>query len=68
MPKIKIVPFPGSLGLRGLVGEPGQAGADGSVNSPYTPSESSSWQSPQPETIASALDQIAARLSVIEQS
>ena len=62
MPKIKIVPFPGSLGLTGPIGPAG------TVNSSYTPMQSSDWQEPQPTTIAAAIDQIAARLSAIEQS
>jgi|AntAceMinimDraft_12_1070368.scaffolds.fasta_scaffold00180_67 hypothetical protein len=72
MPKIKIVPFPGVLGPRGatgaqgIQGEVGLTGPIGSVASPYVPSEPSDWMEPQPTTIATALDQIASRLSAIE--
>ena len=37
-----------------------------SAAAPYTPTTAGDWDSPQPTTIAAALDQLAARLRAIE--
>lgn len=75
MPTIKVVPFPGvpgpqgPRGLQGIQGETGLTGPMGPAGSStaYTPANSNNWD-PQPTTIAAALDQLASRISAIENS
>jgi hypothetical protein len=75
MPTIKIVPFPGvpgpqgSRGPQGIQGETGLTGPIGPAGdaTAYTPANSSNWN-PAPTTIGAALDQLAQRISNIENS
>lgn len=73
MPTIKVVPFPGApgpqgpRGFQGIQGEQGLTGPMGPAGdaTAYTPGNSDHWN-PAPATIAAALDQLAERISNLE--
>jgi hypothetical protein len=54
----------GEIGPTGPQGDPGETG---DVNTSYTPSETTDWDI-EPTTIAEALDELAARLRIIENT
>lgn len=75
MPTIKIVPFPGvpgpqgPRGPQGIQGETGLTGPMGpsGITGSFVPEDAAHWN-PAPSTIADALDQLAQRISDLENS
>lgn len=58
-------PSGGPTGATGATGATGPTGPIGSATT-YTPTTALDWDSPQPTTIAAALDQLAARVRILE--